>query len=273
NQHLLLISRWTKWLVKQGELTFQIPEMRFEMKKRGRDIVDYDKHLTLVNEGEHNFQIDKTPLLRLTISPIERIKCSTLLTWNTNSPNEQADDVLNSGVNEQKDTQEMAIFEKYRVTLEIVNSRKAVKEMIRVNLTWIYTSGTNGIPMVLAFLRYDLGRNSHENRVTAKQSPKWQFVVTSIDQRDVVWLELESGYAIGNKDDEASEQTTFNQLTLEQAIPLDRIDPSQVPNALNEFTQKPTSTSADLAKAEAEIGVDVHSPLILLLQVLFESFF
>ncbi|GKD43820.1 heparanase-like protein 3 [Tanacetum coccineum] len=32
------------------------------------------------------------------------------------------------------------------------------------NLTWIHTSGTNGIPMVLAFLRYDLGRNSYENR-------------------------------------------------------------------------------------------------------------
>ncbi|GJX65789.1 hypothetical protein Tco_0300132 [Tanacetum coccineum] len=162
NQHLLLISRWTKWLVKQGELTFQIPEMRFEMKKRGRDIVDYDKHLTLVNEGEHNFQIDKTPLLRLTISPIERIKCSTLLTWNTNSPNEQADDVLNS-------------FGSIDVGLYFFQ-----------NLTWIHTSGTNGIPMVLSFLRYDLGRNSYENRVTAKQSPKWRFIVTSIDQRDVV---------------------------------------------------------------------------------------
>ncbi|GJW48546.1 hypothetical protein Tco_0080192 [Tanacetum coccineum] len=199
--------------------------------------------------------------------------------------------------------------------------------------------------MVLTFLRYDLGRNSHENRVTTKKSPKWQFVVTSIDQRDVVWLVLESGYAswnLGHLQQKAEiklraktildlvsnvssmdmlrpkstklllkvtaersldsvqviispnydntpkkaddhfyrpvillilvfitcnlvSKTTFKQLTLEQAIPLDQFDPSQVPNALNEFTQKLTSASADLAKAKDEIGVDVHSPLTLLL--------
>ncbi|GJV39073.1 ATP synthase subunit delta', mitochondrial-like protein [Tanacetum coccineum] len=65
----------------------------------------------------------------------------------------------------------------------------------------------------------------------------------------------------GNKDDEVSDQTTFKQLTLDQAIPLDRIDPSQVLEALNEFTQKLTSASTDLDKAEAEIRVDVHSAL------------
>nr|GEY24989.1 hypothetical protein [Tanacetum cinerariifolium]GEY54839.1 hypothetical protein [Tanacetum cinerariifolium] len=175
----------------------------------------------------------------------------------------------------------MANFEKYRVTLLIINNRKAIKEMVRVNLTWIHTFGTNGIPMILSFLRYDLGRNLHENRVTMKQSSKWRFVVTSIDQRDVVWLELESGYAswnvghlqqkakiklrvktvldlvsnvssmdmlrlkltklplkvtaqrsLGNKDDDASDHTKFKKLMLEQAIPLDRIDPSQPDNYL-----------------------------------------
>ncbi|GJU37028.1 hypothetical protein Tco_1185382 [Tanacetum coccineum] len=64
-----------------------------------------------------------------------------------------------------------------------------------------------------------------------------------------------------NKDDEASDQTTFKQLTLEQAIPPDRIDPSQVPKCLNECTQKRTSTSADLDKVEAQIGVNVHSTI------------
>ncbi|GKC01673.1 hypothetical protein Tco_0987809 [Tanacetum coccineum] len=82
--------------------------------------------------------------------------------------------------NEQKDTHEMEIFKKYRVTLQIMNSRKVIEEMVRVvrigfgcidvglyffrNLTQIHTSGTNGIPMVPAFLTYDLGRNSHENQ-------------------------------------------------------------------------------------------------------------
>nr|GEU47982.1 hypothetical protein [Tanacetum cinerariifolium] len=37
---------------------------------------------------------------------------------------------------------------------------------------------------------------------------------------------------LGNKDDEASDRTTFKQLTLEQAILLDRIDPSQPDNYL-----------------------------------------
>ncbi|GKB91061.1 hypothetical protein Tco_0963333 [Tanacetum coccineum] len=32
------------------------------------------------------------------------------------------------------------------------------------NLTQIHTSGTNGIPMVPAFLTYGLRRNSHENQ-------------------------------------------------------------------------------------------------------------
>ncbi|PWA93428.1 ATPase, F1 complex, delta/epsilon subunit [Artemisia annua] len=46
-----------------------------------------------------------------------------------------------------------------------------------------------------------------------------------------------------------------------EAIPLDRIDPAQVQKGLSEFTQKLSSASSDLDKAEAQIGVDVHSAL------------
>ncbi|KAJ0668808.1 putative ATP synthase, F1 complex, delta/epsilon subunit, F0F1 ATP synthase delta/epsilon subunit [Helianthus annuus] len=46
-----------------------------------------------------------------------------------------------------------------------------------------------------------------------------------------------------------------------EAVPLDRIDPAQVQKGLSEFTQKLNSASSDLDKAEAQIGVDVHSAL------------
>nr|GEW90495.1 ATP synthase subunit delta', mitochondrial-like [Tanacetum cinerariifolium] len=46
-----------------------------------------------------------------------------------------------------------------------------------------------------------------------------------------------------------------------EAIPLDRIDQAQVQKGLSDFTQKLSSASTDLDKAEAQIGVDVHSAL------------
>ncbi len=46
-----------------------------------------------------------------------------------------------------------------------------------------------------------------------------------------------------------------------EAVPLDQIDPTQVQKGLAEFTQKLSSASTDLEKAEAQIGVDVHSAL------------
>ncbi|KAL7593184.1 ATP synthase subunit delta', mitochondrial [Lactuca sativa] len=46
-----------------------------------------------------------------------------------------------------------------------------------------------------------------------------------------------------------------------EAVPLDRVDPAQVQKGLNEFTQKLSSATTDLEKAEAQIGVDVHSAL------------
>ena len=46
-----------------------------------------------------------------------------------------------------------------------------------------------------------------------------------------------------------------------EAIPLDRIDANLVQKGLQEFTQKLSLASTDLEKAEAQIGVDVHSAL------------
>lgn len=46
-----------------------------------------------------------------------------------------------------------------------------------------------------------------------------------------------------------------------EALPIDQIDPAAVQKGLAEFTQKLSSASTDLEKAEAQIGVDVHSSL------------
>lgn len=46
-----------------------------------------------------------------------------------------------------------------------------------------------------------------------------------------------------------------------EAQPLENIDPNLVQKGLAEFTQKLSSASTDLEKAEAQIGVDVHSAL------------
>jgi len=46
-----------------------------------------------------------------------------------------------------------------------------------------------------------------------------------------------------------------------EAVPVDRIDANLVQKGLQDFTQKLNSASTDLEKAEAQIGVDVHSAL------------
>ncbi|WOL07140.1 hypothetical protein Cni_G15877 [Canna indica] len=46
-----------------------------------------------------------------------------------------------------------------------------------------------------------------------------------------------------------------------EAVPVDHIDPSLVQKGLADFTQKLNSATTDLEKAEAQIGVDVHSAL------------
>ena len=44
-------------------------------------------------------------------------------------------------------------------------------------------------------------------------------------------------------------------------MPIDHIDPSLVQKGLAEYTQQLNSATTDLEKAEAQIGVDVHSAL------------
>lgn len=46
-----------------------------------------------------------------------------------------------------------------------------------------------------------------------------------------------------------------------EAVPVDRIDPDLVQKGLAEYSQKLSSASTDLEKAEAQIGIDVHSAL------------
>ncbi|KAL7107449.1 hypothetical protein ACP275_06G055600 [Erythranthe tilingii] len=46
-----------------------------------------------------------------------------------------------------------------------------------------------------------------------------------------------------------------------EATPVDRLDPNLVQKGLAEFQQKLNSASTDAEKAEAQIGVDVHSAL------------
>ncbi|KAJ1399444.1 F0F1 ATP synthase delta/epsilon subunit, N-terminal [Sesbania bispinosa] len=46
-----------------------------------------------------------------------------------------------------------------------------------------------------------------------------------------------------------------------EAVPVDRIDANLVQKGLQEFTQKLSTATTDLEKAEAQIGVDVHSAL------------
>ncbi|CAI9091939.1 OLC1v1027060C1 [Oldenlandia corymbosa var. corymbosa] len=46
-----------------------------------------------------------------------------------------------------------------------------------------------------------------------------------------------------------------------EAVPIDQFDQSLVQKGLAEFTQKLSSASTDVEKAEAQIGVDVHSAI------------
>ncbi|CAL5343786.1 unnamed protein product [Camellia sinensis] len=54
---------------------------------------------------------------------------------------------------------------------------------------------------------------------------------------------------------------SFADIIAVEAVPLDHIDLSLVHKGLADFTQKLNSASTDLEKAEAQIGVDVHSAL------------
>ncbi|KAI3905231.1 hypothetical protein MKX01_017477 [Papaver californicum] len=54
---------------------------------------------------------------------------------------------------------------------------------------------------------------------------------------------------------------SYADIVAVEALSLDQIDPAEVTKGLAEFTQKVSSAATDLEKAEAQIGVDVHSAL------------
>ncbi|ONK80387.1 uncharacterized protein A4U43_C01F17110 [Asparagus officinalis] len=54
---------------------------------------------------------------------------------------------------------------------------------------------------------------------------------------------------------------SFAELVAVEAVPIDHIDPNLVQKGLADFTPKLSSAATDLEKAEAQIGVDVHSAL------------
>ncbi|KAK8555487.1 hypothetical protein V6N13_046016 [Hibiscus sabdariffa] len=54
---------------------------------------------------------------------------------------------------------------------------------------------------------------------------------------------------------------SFADIIAVEAVPLDQIDANLVQKGLVEFTQKLSSATTDLEKAEAQIGIDVHSAL------------
>lgn len=54
---------------------------------------------------------------------------------------------------------------------------------------------------------------------------------------------------------------SLSDIVAVEAISVDRIDPNLVQKGLAEFSQRLSSASTDLEKAEAQIGANVHSAL------------
>ncbi|KAI5670327.1 hypothetical protein M9H77_10691 [Catharanthus roseus] len=54
---------------------------------------------------------------------------------------------------------------------------------------------------------------------------------------------------------------SYADIVAVEAVPVDHFDQSLVQKALGEFTQKLSSASTDVEKAEAQIGIDVHSAI------------
>ncbi|CAK9152055.1 unnamed protein product [Ilex paraguariensis] len=74
------------------------------------------------------------------------------------------------------------------------------------------------------------------------------------DGNDVKKYFVSSGFAFIHAN-------SFADIIAVKAVPIEQIDPALVQKGLTEFTQKLSSASSDLEKAEAQIGVDVHSAL------------
>jgi F-type H+-transporting ATPase subunit delta len=79
--------------------------------------------------------------------------------------------------------------------------------------------------------------------------------VMSVHEGDkVVKYFVSSGFAFVHSN-------SYADIIAVEAVPVDQIDPALVQKGLADFTQKLNSASTDLEKAEAQIGVDVHSAL------------
>ncbi|KAI6706370.1 hypothetical protein NL676_009332 [Syzygium grande] len=74
------------------------------------------------------------------------------------------------------------------------------------------------------------------------------------DGNDVTKYFVSSGFAFIHAN-------SYADIIAVEAVPIDRIDANLVQKGLAEFTQKVNTASTDLEKAEAQIGVDVHSAL------------
>ncbi|MQL97764.1 hypothetical protein Taro_030462 [Colocasia esculenta] len=74
------------------------------------------------------------------------------------------------------------------------------------------------------------------------------------DGNDVTKYFVSSGFAFVHAN-------SVTDIVAVEAVPIDRIDPNLVQKGLAEFTQKLSSATSDLERAEAQIGVDVHSAL------------
>ncbi|XP_022879867.1 ATP synthase subunit delta', mitochondrial-like [Olea europaea var. sylvestris] len=79
-------------------------------------------------------------------------------------------------------------------------------------------------------------------------------VLSVHDGNEVTKYFLSSGFAFVHANSVAD-------IIAVEATPLDQIDQTLVQKGLAEFTQKLSSASSDEEKAEAQIGVDVHSAL------------
>ncbi|GAB4832164.1 hypothetical protein Ancab_006181 [Ancistrocladus abbreviatus] len=79
-------------------------------------------------------------------------------------------------------------------------------------------------------------------------------VMSVHEGNDVTKYFISSGFAFIHPN-------SFADIVAVEAIPIDHIDPALVQKGLAEFTQKLSSATTDLEKAEAQIGVDVHSAL------------
>ncbi|XP_057498375.1 ATP synthase subunit delta', mitochondrial-like [Actinidia eriantha] len=79
-------------------------------------------------------------------------------------------------------------------------------------------------------------------------------VMSVHEGNDVTKYFVSSGFAFVHTN-------SYADIIAVEAVPIDQIDQSLVQKGLAEFTQKLSSASTDLEKAEAQIGVDVHSAL------------